>query len=157
MLCLWKSRNHVGKGRSNMPQWLPWLIAFISLEVFIALWFWEVNREMLSRKSTVESARAQLAEPFACGRTSGRRGIRRCSHAQREYFSAVSRSLQRAVSAAVDWISGASSRIFRRNQRLNFRDGRFMSIRCDIIQSKGKQANLSGSRFISFPNGTASL
>ena len=76
---------------------------------------------------------------------------------EREYFSAVSRSLQRAVSAAVDWISGASSRIFRRNQRLNFRDGRFMSIRCDIIQSKGKQANLSGSRFISFPNGTASL
>ena len=40
-----------------MPQWLPWLIAFISLEAFIALWFWEVNREMLSRKSTVESAR----------------------------------------------------------------------------------------------------
>ena len=36
-----------------MPQWLPWLIAFISLEAFIALWFWEVNREMLSRKSTV--------------------------------------------------------------------------------------------------------
>lgn len=44
-----------------MPQWLPWLIAFITLEAFIALWFWEVNREMLSRKSTVESARAQLA------------------------------------------------------------------------------------------------
>ena len=41
-----------------MPQWLPWLIAFISLEALIALWFWEVNREMLSRKSTVESARA---------------------------------------------------------------------------------------------------
>ena len=45
-----------------MPQWLPWLIAFISLEAFIALWFWEVNREMLSRKSTVESARA-VAHP----------------------------------------------------------------------------------------------
>lgn len=43
-----------------MPQWLPWLIAFISLEAFIALWFWDVNRVMLARKSTVESARAQL-------------------------------------------------------------------------------------------------
>ncbi len=44
-----------------MPSWIPWGIAAVSTAAFLALWFWEVRRVLRSRRSTVESAAAQLA------------------------------------------------------------------------------------------------
>ncbi len=44
-----------------MPSWVSWLIAAVSTTAFLALWFWEVRRILLSRRSVVESAAAQLS------------------------------------------------------------------------------------------------
>ena len=44
-----------------MSSWLAWLIAILSTAAFLVLWFREVRRLMLERKSTVESAAGQLA------------------------------------------------------------------------------------------------
>ena len=51
-----------------MPAWIPWLLAIISTGAFVALWFWEARRVLNARRSTVESAAAQLA---ACQRRAG--------------------------------------------------------------------------------------
>ncbi len=44
-----------------MTSWIAWMIAGISTTAFLVLWFWEVRRILGSRRSTVESAAAQLA------------------------------------------------------------------------------------------------
>ena len=49
----------------TLSDWIPWLIAVASMGAFFALWFWEVRRILEGRKSTVDSAWAQLA---ACRR-----------------------------------------------------------------------------------------
>lgn len=40
-------------------RWVPWLWASLSTVAFVVLWFWEVNRVLKDRNSTVESAATQ--------------------------------------------------------------------------------------------------